>query len=72
MGVLTAQKPAKGIPCFLKVYVGPLYFYERPPLVPVFINQKKCEEDFHFYENRHKAELGVLQRALTEAEYPEQ
>lgn len=72
MGVLTAQKPATGIPRFLKVYVRPLYFYERPPLVPVFDNQKKCEEDFRFYEKRHKAELGVLQRAVTEAGYPEQ
>lgn len=42
-----------GIPCFPKVDVLPFHFYERPMLVPVFVNQKKSEEDFCFYKKNH-------------------
>ena len=37
-----------GVPCFLKVCIMPPCFYERIALVPVFANQKKSGEDFHF------------------------
>lgn len=40
-----------GIPVFQKFAVGHFAFYERPTIVPVFANQKKCE-DFHFYGKR--------------------
>jgi len=39
-----------GVPCFPKVGVLPFYFYERPILVPGFVNQKNSEEDFCFYK----------------------
>lgn len=38
----------------LKVHVTSLPFYERSTLVPAFINWKKAEEDFHFYEKCKK------------------
>lgn len=37
----------------------PLHFYERPTLVPIFTNWKKCKEDFHVYEKWWKAKIAV-------------
>ena len=34
-----------------------LHFYGRLTLVPGFTNQKKSEDDFHFYEKRQKAKI---------------
>ena len=39
---------------FLKVHFTPLSFYESPTLGPIFINQKKSKEDFHFYQKKKK------------------
>lgn len=36
------------IPTLAKVHLAPLCFYERPMLVPIFANQNKSEEHFHF------------------------
>ena len=41
-----------GIPHFSKAYFAPLRSYERPTLAPVSANQKKPQEDFHFYKTK--------------------
>ena len=41
-------RKVKSIPDFRKVQLTTLCFSERPILVPIFANQKKSEEDFHF------------------------
>ena len=41
-----------GIPHYSKVCIIPLWFYERPTLVPVFTNCKESDEDFHLKENK--------------------
>lgn len=43
-----------GIPHFLKVRFVPLHSYERPTLIPVFVNWKKPKEDFHCSKKRQK------------------
>ena len=43
-----------GIPHFLKVQVMPLHFYKRPTLVPVFVNQKKSQDDFSLLRKKGK------------------
>lgn len=47
-------------------------FYEKLTLVPVFTNQKKSKEDFHFYRKRQvtKTVFSVWQGAITEAAAP--
>lgn len=65
-----------GIPCFPKVRVTSLCFYERP--VPVFSNGKKSEEDFHFYEKKGKAKIAFrvcslascIEAARTRSNFP--
>ena len=54
---------------FREVRFMPLHFYERTTLVSVFVNPKKSEEDFCFYEKRRKAKtaLFALQRAIIKA-----
>lgn len=39
-----------GFSLCLKACFTPLCFYERPMLVPVFVNRKKSKENFHVYE----------------------
>lgn len=39
---------------FYKICFTPVCFYRRPTLVPVWANEKKFEEDFHFYEKDKK------------------
>ena len=50
----------------------PLHFYERPALVPVFINWKISEEDFPFYKKKGEKWkqhlVVVLQQDIKEAE----
>ena len=40
----------KQVSGYLKVCFMPLCFYERRTLVPVFANQKKFKDSFHFYK----------------------
>lgn len=44
---------------FLKVPFTPLRFLERLTLVPVFANQKKSEENFHFYEKKANVKIAI-------------
>lgn len=32
------------------------FYYRKPTSVPVSTNQKKSEEDFHFYEKKAKSQ----------------
>lgn len=48
-----SKREMQVFPHLPKVCVMPLHFSKRPTLVAVFTNQKKPEEDFHFYENSH-------------------
>lgn len=45
-----------GIPHFLKVYVMPLCFYERPTSVPLFTNWKKSNNSFAFVKKKARSE----------------
>ena len=56
-----------GIPWFSKVPFMPFSFYERPTLVSVFTNWKKCEDDCYFYEKKGKNENSVLPLFCSEA-----
>lgn len=48
-----------GVLCFSESHATPLHFSKRPTLklVPVFTNQRKSEEDFHFHWKRQKAKI---------------
>lgn len=62
-----------GIPYFLKVCFMPLHFYERATLVPVFVSWKRSEEEFCFYEKRHKGRTAFstgFAGAVVEAAHP--
>lgn len=49
---------------FSKVLVTQLHFYGRPNLVPVFSNQNKYKENFHFLEKMAK-NWNSMQRCFT-------
>ena len=47
---------------YLPLFASPHYtinFYEKPTLVLIFINQKKSEEDFCFYEEKWKVKIAL-------------
>lgn len=48
-----------------------LHFYENPPVAPRFANQKKSEEDFHFYEKRwNTAKIACFASPYTSSTQP--
>lgn len=55
-----------GIPCFLKICLTLLCFYERPESVSVFTNPKTPEEDFCFYKKRVKSKNSVERLCCSE------
>ena len=57
--VMLAKTKNIGMLKFLKIWVIPLHFYERPTLVPVSTNQKKSEEDVWFYEKKAKSKNSI-------------
>lgn len=54
-----SENQSTGISHFLSILFTPLHFYERPTLLPIFLNIKKSKEDFWFYgkEKRQKAKI---------------
>ena len=44
------------------LFITSFHFCGRPILVPVFVNQEKSEEDFHFYPKKKKKKKGKRQK----------
>lgn len=53
--LLKTLNPDTSIPYFSKVCIMPLLFYQRPTLVPIFINRRKSEQGF-IYTKKVKSE----------------
>lgn len=58
-----------GVPCFSKVFITSLHFYERPVLLPVLVTERKLSSIFILKKGKKQKQRSafVLQQAVTEA-----